>query len=144
VKGKKKVNNPALKKAIFGMPCQVCLGLDRLSEVAETTPGWQMEIKADLTPEYSLRFQSSELIESAKSGCFNCSVVLNGLNLISRNLSLFDTAQPYAGHFILQFGSPLEVEFFGQDGDKLSTIPRVQFYTLPGESIQYIINYPLK
>ncbi|KAH7357083.1 heterokaryon incompatibility protein-domain-containing protein [Rhexocercosporidium sp. MPI-PUGE-AT-0058] len=113
------------------MPCDVCFSLDRFSDEHDR---WRIDIKADLMAEYSLTFTFSKLGASAESGCETCSVVLSGLKLISRNLSLFDVARDYSGRFILQSDHSLEVEIF----DKEEQIPvaspcaRIQFYTLPG------------
>jgi hypothetical protein len=111
------------------MPCDVCLGLDRFAD-----DRWKIEIKADLTPEYSLAFLSSQLMESVESGCTACSMVLRGLDLISRNLSLFDASRPFRGRFILQPDNPLEVEIFHTAAEEpsIDTFARVQFYAHSG------------
>jgi hypothetical protein len=110
--------------------CDVCLSLDRFSDEDDR---WQLGMKADLTAEYSLEFVSSQLRVSIESGCATCSIVLSGLELISRNLSLFDASKPYRGRFILQSDSPLEVEIFDEEEDDSpsSACARIQFYTLP-------------
>jgi hypothetical protein len=112
-------------------PCDFCLGLDRDSVEDDR---WQLGIKADLTAEYSLEFDSSQLSASVKSGCETCSIVSRGLELISRNLSLFDASRAYRGRLILQPDCPLEVEIFDEEDDdfRASTRARIQFYTLPG------------
>ncbi|KAE9364356.1 HET-domain-containing protein [Stipitochalara longipes BDJ] len=113
------------------MRCDVCLSLDRFSDADDR---WQIDIKADLMPEYSLQFTSSKLRVSVESGCETCSVVLSGLKLISRNLSLFDVSRDYRGRFILQSDCSLEVEVFEDDENNsaASAYARIQFYTLPG------------
>jgi hypothetical protein len=124
--------------------CNVCLGLDRFSVENDR---WQLGIKADLTAEYSLLFESSQLNASVKSGCETCSIVLSGLELISRNLSLFDASRAYRGRFIVHDYCPLEVEIFDEEGDQeeededaeVSARARVQFYTLAGKS-NYFMN----
>ncbi|PVH81233.1 HET-domain-containing protein [Cadophora sp. DSE1049] len=108
------------------MPCDVCFSLDRFSDEDDR---WRIDIKADLMAEYSLPFTLSKLSASAESGCETCSVVLSGLKLISRNLSLFDVARDYSGRFILQSDRSLEVEIF--DNEENNSVARIQFYTLP-------------
>jgi hypothetical protein len=114
-------------------PCGVCLGLDRLLVEDDR---WQRGIKADRTVEYSLDFESSQLSASVKSGCRTCSIVLSGLELISRNLSLFDVSRAYRGRLILQPKFSLEVEIFDDEHEEedssSSARVRIQFYTLPG------------
>lgn len=115
-------------------PCSVCLGLNRLSVEDDR---WQHGIKADRTVEYSLDFESSQLSASVESGCRMCSIVSSGLELISRNLSLFDVSRAYRGRLILQPEFPLEVEIFDDENDEEEDSPssarvRIQFYTLPG------------
>jgi hypothetical protein len=112
-------------------PCGVCLNLDRFSDEDH---GWQIDIKDDLTAEYSLAFVSSRLKNSGDSRCVICSIVLNGLELMNVKLLLFDTSRPYRGRFILQPDCPLEVEIFdGEEFDLLASArTRFQFYTLPG------------
>ena len=115
-------------------PCGVCLGLDRLSVEDDR---WQRGIEADRTVEYSLDFESSQLSASVESGCRTCSIVSSGLELISRNLSLFDVSQAYRGRLILQPEFPLEVEIFDDEHEVEEDSPssarvRIQFYTLPG------------
>ena len=122
------------------MPCSICLNLDRSSDEEDR---WQIEIKDDLTAEYSLAFVSSQLKNSVISQCVICSIVLNGLELMSSKLSLFDAEQPYRGRFIVQPGCPLEVEVF--DGEEFDTSAsartRVQFYTLPGSQLSLSLVY---
>jgi hypothetical protein len=115
-------------------PCAVCLGLDRLSVEPNR---WQLNIKADFTAEYSLKFESSQLSASVESGCETCSIISRGLGLISRNLLLFDASRAYRGRLILQPDCPLEVEILDEDPEEeedsqLSARARVQFYTLRG------------
>ncbi|KAG9229836.1 heterokaryon incompatibility protein-domain-containing protein [Amylocarpus encephaloides] len=119
--------------------CDVCLDLDRFSD-----DRWKLSIKADLTDEYSFQFESSRLGDSVDAGCENCSIVKRGLELISRNLSLFDVSQIYRGRFILQPDSPLEVEILNEEEKKeyeegeefeATGCARVQFYTLPGKDL---------
>jgi hypothetical protein len=112
-------------------PCDVCISLDRFSDEDDR---WQVGIKADLSPEYFLEFTSSQLSVSVESGCVTCSIILSGLEQISRHLSLFDAARPYGGRFVLQAGCPLEVEIFhgDEDGSPERACARIQFYTLPG------------
>lgn len=114
-------------------PCDVCLGLDRFGPDENR---WQLSIKADLTAEYSVEFKSSQLSASVESGCETCSVISRGLELISRNLSLFDAARACRGRLILQPDRPLEVEIFDEEEEKEDSDARVrvQFYTLPGKS----------
>lgn len=111
--------------------CDVCLSLDRFSDEHDR---WQVGVRTDLTAEHSLEFVSSQLKISVESGCATCSIVLSGLELISRNLSLFDASKPYRGRFIFQSDSPLEVEIFDEDEENSpsSACARIQFYTLPG------------
>jgi hypothetical protein len=127
--------------------CDVCLGLDRCRLVEDDR--WVLGIKADLTAEHTLLFESSKLHASAESGCETCSVVSRGLELIGRDLSLFDVSLAYRGRFILQAERPLEVEIFDEqegeeeeeeeEGEKAeaSVCTRIQFYTLPGMSPKY-------
>jgi hypothetical protein len=114
-------------------PCGVCLGLDRLLVEDDR---WQRGFKADLTVEYSLDFESTQLSASVESGCRTCSIISSGLELISRNLSLFDVSRAYRGRLILQPEFPLEVEIFDDEHEEedspSSARVRIQFYTLPG------------
>lgn len=116
------------------MLCDVCLNLDRFLDEDDR---WQIGIKADLMPEYSLQFTLSKLRVSVESGCETCSVILSGLKLISRNLSLFDVSREYRGRFILQSDCSLEVEIFEEDeyNSAASAYARIQFYTLPGARV---------
>jgi hypothetical protein len=118
--------------------CNVCLGLDRFSVEDDR---WQLGIKADLTAEYSLLFESSQLIASVESGCETCSIVSSGLELVSRNLSLFDASRAYRGRFIVHDYCPLEIEIFDEEEKEeemdedaeVSARARIQFYTLAGK-----------
>jgi hypothetical protein len=120
--------------------CDVCLGLDRNS-VEDNR--WVQVIKGDLTAEHSLLFGSSKLHASAESGCETCSIVSRGIELIGRDLSIFDVSLAYRGRFILQAERPLEVEIFEEQEEgeeeeeeeaEESACTRIQFYTLPGMS----------
>ena len=73
--------------------------------------------------EYSLDFESSQLSASVESGCRMCSIVSSGLELISRNLSLFDVSRAYRGRLILQPEFPLEVEIFDDENDEEEDSP---------------------
>jgi hypothetical protein len=124
-------------------PCHVCLGLQQHSADSEDDR-WQLGFKADLTAEYTLDFESSQLHTSVESGCDTCSVVSSGLELINRNLSLFDVGL-YRGRFILQPQPeiPVEVEIFNDELEEKDDFPpstraRIQFYMLPGESIDHV------
>lgn len=121
-------------------PCDICLNLDRILDEDDR---WRIDIKDDLTAEYSLAFDSSRLKDAVNSKCVICSIVLEGLELTGNKLSLFDALRPYRGRFILQPGCPLEVEVF--DGDEYnkseSARTRIQFYTLPGSQLsQSLVN----
>jgi hypothetical protein len=126
--------------------CDVCLGLDRRSLEDDR---WVQVIKGDLTAEHSLLFESSKIHASAESGCETCSIVSRGLELIGRNLSLFDASLAYRGRFMLQAERPLEVEIIEEQEEEKEeekeeeeeaeaiTCTRIQFYTLPGMSLRY-------
>src|SRR5271156_4261973 len=88
--------------------CGVCLGLDRRAN--RDGKLWEIDLRDDLTFEYSLTFVSSQLQASATSGCSTCSIVWNGLELMSPKLFPFDVSRPFRGRLILQPGCPLEVE----------------------------------
>jgi hypothetical protein len=116
-------------------PCHVCLGLDRRSVENDR---WQLGFKDDLTAEYTLDFKFSQLRASVESGCETCSVVSSGLELINRNLTLFDVSRAYRGRFILQPEVPPEVEIFDDEQEQndedvpSNACARFQFYMLPG------------
>ncbi|KAH6677603.1 heterokaryon incompatibility protein-domain-containing protein [Halenospora varia] len=109
-------------------PCSICLKFDRLYDHGNR---WQVGIRDDLRLEYSLEFDFQKLMQSAQSGCATCSIVLNGLQLMSRKLFILDDleSQPRHGRFILQAESPLEVEVV--DAQKNERV-RIQYYTLAG------------
>ncbi|KAH8597733.1 heterokaryon incompatibility protein-domain-containing protein [Bisporella sp. PMI_857] len=110
--------------------CLICLNFDRLFGDGNR---WHVDVRDDLTLEYSLEFESQQLKRSAESGCATCSVVLSGLQLMSRKSFIFEEWQPHRGRFILQADSPLEVEVI--DPQKNEPV-RIQYYTLTGSKIQ--------
>jgi hypothetical protein len=55
---------------------------------------WEIDLRDDLTFEYSLTFVSSQLQVSATSGCSTCSIIWNGLELMSRKSFPFDVSRP--------------------------------------------------
>ncbi|KAF7954402.1 hypothetical protein EAE96_005524 [Botrytis aclada] len=79
---------------------------------------WKMRINpGDLSNEYRLFFTSRQLQRAANSGCANCSLLVDGLHIISKNLNLFDSAQPYQGRVISRTGCALQVEIKGSTMD---------------------------
>jgi hypothetical protein len=106
-------------------PCDICLSFDRHFDRGNR---WHVGIRDDLTLEYSLEFECQQLKISAQSGCATCSVVLSGLQLMSRKY-IRGESQPHRGRFILQADSPLEVEIL--DPEKKEHV-RIQYYTLIG------------
>jgi hypothetical protein len=107
-------------------PCLVCLNFDRLFDHGNR---WHVDVRDDLTLEYSLEFEFLQLKLSAQSGCPTCSIVLSGLQLMSRKLFIFEESQQHQGRFILQADSPLEVEVI--DPRKNEPV-RIQYYTPTG------------
>jgi len=109
------------------MPCEICRNFDRHFDSGNC---WHADIRDDLTLEYSLEFESQQLKLSAQSGCATCSVVLSGLQLMSRKYALIrGESQPHRGRFILHSDSPLEVEIL--DPETKEHV-RIQYYTLIG------------
>jgi hypothetical protein len=108
--------------------CDTCFDLDH------TSTRWNVDVKDNLTIEYSLSFESSQLALAAEQGCAICSLIRNGLELMSRKLFLFDQLRPYRGRFILQTDCPVEVEVVDESRMDLSAKPsaRIQYYTHEG------------
>jgi hypothetical protein len=95
---------------------------------------WQMEVREDLAFEYSLMFDLSKLEVSAKSDCPVCSVIQNGIELMSRELVHFDCKRACRGRFIVQPGYPLEIELIEDHISELEEAPplRIQYYSPEG------------
>lgn len=118
------------------MPCEVCLDLKNLGR----SHRWNLRARKDLTWEYTLEFSSSQLEQASRSGCRTCSIVLEGLQVITRESSILDMLQPYQGHFILQQHHPLEIEITTRSEElKLkgpqSSYLRIQIYSNTGTCI---------
>ncbi|KAF7889740.1 uncharacterized protein EAF02_002155 [Botrytis sinoallii] len=90
---------------------------------------WKMRINpGDLSDEYRLFFTSRQLQRAASSGCANCLLLIDGLNIISKEMDVFDSAKPYRGHIISRTGCALQVEIRGSTMDDLIGL---EFYKLP-------------
>ncbi|CAG8958602.1 hypothetical protein HYFRA_00009919 [Hymenoscyphus fraxineus] len=114
-------------------PCEVCLGLSVGNELENDR--WELVVRVDNTIEHSLEFESTQMSAAAESGCVTCSVILNGISLMSRNSSLFDTSQGYRGRLVVQRRSPLEVEILDKNqrgyARRATARGRMQIYALP-------------
>jgi hypothetical protein len=106
--------------------CNVCLDLDHTSSAR-----WHVAVKDNLTIDYSLEFEHSELALAATRGCPTCTIIRDGLELMSRKSFLFEDWKPCRGRLILQTDWPLEVEVI--DGHKQdSQSVRFQYYKYEG------------
>ncbi|TVY58547.1 hypothetical protein LCER1_G003830 [Lachnellula cervina] len=74
------------------------------------------------------------MILSAQRGCKNCSLIRNGIEITSRELSIFNPSLEYYGRMILRPKWPLEVEMFkdrndiGQCDVQPPSRARIQYY----------------
>lgn len=101
--------------------CELCCHFDiRPGDSFNPLAGkWTIRINpGDLSDEYRLFFTSRQLQRAANSGCANCSLLIDGLHIISKNLDIFDSAQPYQGRIISRTGCALQVEVRGSMMDE--------------------------
>ncbi|TVY47614.1 hypothetical protein LOCC1_G005665 [Lachnellula occidentalis] len=82
--------------------CDVCLGL----KWSFNNKGWRMYNREDHSAEFSRPFQVYQLNLSAQRGCRNCAIIRNGIEVMSRELSLFDTSYVFKGRIIWQNRDP--------------------------------------
>ncbi|TEY54699.1 hypothetical protein BOTCAL_0238g00020 [Botryotinia calthae] len=110
--------------------CELCCHFNTRPGDSFNPPAgeWKMRINpGDLSDEYRLFFTSRQLQRAANSGCANCSLLIDGLHTISKNLDVFDSAQPYQGRIISRTGCALQVEVRGSTMDEPIGI---EFYKL--------------
>ncbi|THV52464.1 hypothetical protein BGAL_0078g00130 [Botrytis galanthina] len=111
--------------------CELCCHLNmRPGDGFSPQAGkWKMRINpGDLSDEYRLFFTSRQLQRAANSGCANCSLLVDGLHITSKNLNIFDSAQPYQGRIISRTGCALQVEI---RDSKMDDPIGLEFYKLP-------------
>ncbi|CAG8974773.1 hypothetical protein HYALB_00000385 [Hymenoscyphus albidus] len=114
-------------------PCEVCLGLSVGNELENDR--WELVVRADNTIEHSLDFESTQMSTAAESACVTCSILSNGISLMSCNSSLFDNSQAYRGRLVVQRRSPLEIEILDKEqkgyARRATARARIQIYALP-------------
>ncbi|TGO48140.1 hypothetical protein BCON_0250g00130 [Botryotinia convoluta] len=73
--------------------CSVCFDLNPYSKNTRTK--WRLNFDVDATEVQHLKVDSLQLVAGAKSSCTNCSIIMEGLNTMSRNLAFFDSSKPF-------------------------------------------------
>lgn len=88
--------------------CSICFDLNPYSKNTRTK--WRLDFDVDATEVQHLKVDSFQLVAGAKLSCINCSIIMEGLNTMSRNLALFDSSKPFGMDIYKRHKYPLRVE----------------------------------